>query len=271
MADLRAAEKAALQVGGRQDGHAGIAAVQLAVEQVIPQRDADGLHGDFAHIIRGIAQEQPLLHAVEGDGLRGADGGAQHLACCTVNAGGDVHGDDGRAEVQIHVIGAVDEVARRAGDGTRQPRAEEGVHDHVAAREVKIGVIRRDFAGDAQIKGLLPVQQGVAVDVRREFHNMRGAPVFLPQPGSGIAVAAVVAGAAQEYDLAPVRIPGDGFRHAKSGVLHQKRAGDVVFGHEAGFQFLHFSGGDGFQHGACLPNDLLCFYHYTSSAADCKP
>ncbi len=59
--------------------------------------DQDGCHGDAPSVGNAFLQEQAGLDAVEGDGLRSADGLAQHMAGLAMEAGGNVHRNDGQA------------------------------------------------------------------------------------------------------------------------------------------------------------------------------
>ena len=71
-----------VQVAGFRDAQAVIILVATVL-----QRDQDRLDGDLAHMIRRIAQEEPLLDAVEGDRFRGVNGYAEGFAGDAVNAG----------------------------------------------------------------------------------------------------------------------------------------------------------------------------------------
>ena len=150
-----------------------------------PQSDRCDLHRAGVEPARG--DREPDLRGPERDGRGRLDCDSRHLARGRVDAGGDVDRDDGAAGR----VDQLDHPSRVLTGGIVQSDAEERVDEHVGLTEVADTLHERDIAS------------GLAQD-----------------PGADLAVAAVVAAAADDGHA-----PGEPTQHelgdCRPGALHQ--------------------------------------------------
>ena len=221
--------------------------------------DADLCERDVAAEAAAGVEEVAGLAAEEGDGAgggydRGVFGGG--LSRVAIKARRHVDGENGDAGG----VGGGDDLCRFFSQRAGEAGAEQGVDDQAGVRTVReggaagcSGRIGERAGGGGFEGGAGPAGGhvgGVAFEVLEgaEEQDGGGKTPILQEPGSDEAVAAVVAGAAQNKDGGAGGDQGGGsVGDGAAGVFHEREAGDIK-GDGALVGLAHFRGGQQLVH-----------------------